>query len=113
MHAVPHYHIILKKSNYNFVRGIDRLSTDLIELSTSVEGSRVSDTDVQVQSEVSMADLAQRLDILGQQMNWLVENMQSLFQFVQSVSNNGGGLRGMMNMLKQQPPQVKELETSE
>lgn len=50
----------------------------------------------------------QKLDVIGQQMNWLCENMQSLFLFVQQMSSNGGGIRGIMNALKSAPPEMKE-----
>lgn len=53
---------------------------------------------------VTVDDLAAKLDILGQQMNWLCENLTSLFAFVQHMSSNGGGIRGLMHMLKQGPP---------
>ena len=54
--------------------------------------------------EVTLDDLASKLDVLGQQMNWLCENLTSLFAFVQQMSSNGGGIRGLMHMLKQGPP---------
>jgi hypothetical protein len=41
-------------------------------------------------------------------MNWLCENMQGLFQFVNQMSANGGGIRGMMHALKQAPPELTE-----
>ena len=59
----------------------------------------MSDTDVK---SVTLDDLAQRMDVLGQQMNWLCENLQSLFSFVNAMGNNGGGIRGLMKTLKQQ-----------
>lgn len=52
--------------------------------------------------------LAERLDQLGMQMNWLCENLQSVFQCVQQIGQNGGGLRGMLNTLRQSPPQMKD-----
>ena len=59
----------------------------------------MQDTDVK---SVTLDDLAQRMDVLGQQMNWLCENLQSLFSFVNAMGNNGGGIRGLMKTLKQQ-----------
>lgn len=53
-------------------------------------------------AEVTLADLAKRMDALGEQMNWLCENLVSLFSFVNQMSQNGGGIRGMMKALKQQ-----------
>lgn len=60
------------------------------------------------ESEVTLADLAAKMDTLGLQMNWLCENLQSLFQFVNAMGQNGGGIRGLMSALKQQPPQTME-----
>lgn len=66
----------------------------------------MSDTDVvspsTPASEVTLSDLAERMDVLGQQMNWVCENLQSLFNFVNEMGQNGGGIRGLMKMLKQQ-----------
>jgi hypothetical protein len=62
----------------------------------------MSETEV-THEEVTLDSLAVRLDALGQQMNWLCENMQGLFLFVSQVGQNGGGLRGMMAALKQAP----------
>lgn len=65
------------------------------------------------QREVTLEDLAARLDVLGGQMNWVCENLQSLFAFMQQVGQNGGGLRGMMQALKQQQPSSTPIETQE
>lgn len=59
----------------------------------------MSDTHV---DELTLDDLAKRLDLIGQQMNWLCENLASLFGFVNQMATNGGGIRGMMKALKQQ-----------
>lgn len=64
-----------------------------------MEGSPVTSS-----SEVTLEDLASRLDVLGQQMNWLCENLTSLFAFVNQMGQNGGGIRGLMHLLKQGPP---------
>lgn len=66
-----------------------------------------------VETTVTLDDLAKRIDILGQQMNWLCENLQSLFGFVNAMSNNGGGVRGLMKALKeQQAPGMSAMEES-
>ena len=66
-----------------------------------------------VETTVTLDDLARRIDILGQQMNWLCENLQSLFGFVNAMSNNGGGVRGLMKALKeQQAPGMSVMEES-
>ena len=64
----------------------------------------MTDTATPLAGVVSNEELAARLDILGEQLNWLCENMAQLFQFVGTVSNNGGGIRGLMRSLKDQQP---------
>jgi hypothetical protein len=51
---------------------------------------------------MTLEDLGKRMDALGQQMNWLCENLASLFAFVNTMSSNGGGIRGLMKTIKQQ-----------
>lgn len=58
------------------------------------------------EKEVSLEEIGRRLDIIGQQTDWMVENLQSLFLFVQTVSSNGGGIRGMLAAMKQGPPEI-------
>lgn len=55
-------------------------------------------------TEVTLNELGRRMDVLGQQMNWLCENLQSLFGFVNAMSSNGGGVRGLMKAIKEQQP---------
>lgn len=63
------------------------------------------------QEALTLDDIAARIDVLGQQMNWLCENLQSLFGFINAMSNNGGGVRGLMKALKeQQPPEMIQTE---
>ena len=65
-------------------------------------------------SSVTLDELGQRMDVLGQQMNWLCENLQSLFGFVQAMSSNGGGVRGLMKAIKQhEPPELPVQEGEE
>lgn len=52
---------------------------------------------------VTNEEIAHRLDMMGEQMNWLCENLQSLFSFVNTVGNSGGGLRGLMQAMKHSP----------
>lgn len=66
--------------------------------------SDISDTE-QV-TEVTLDDLAHRMDMFGEQMNWLCENMQSLFLFVNQLGQNGGGIRGLMAAMKKGAPEL-------
>ena len=56
--------------------------------------------------EVTLKSLADRIDIIGQQMDWLCENLQSLFAFVNQMSGSGGGIMGMMKALKNGAPDM-------
>jgi hypothetical protein len=46
-------------------------------------------------------DTATGMNQLGTQMNWLCENLQSLFSFINHLNQNGGGMRGLMKAMKQ------------
>jgi hypothetical protein len=65
------------------------------------------------QESITLDELGRRVDILGQQMNWLCENLQSLFGFVNAMSANGGGVRGLMKALKEQPTTTMVAEEEE
>jgi hypothetical protein len=60
-----------------------------------------------MEGEVTNQELADRMDLLGQQMNWLCENLQSLFSFVNQLGANGGGIRSVVHALRQGPPELK------
>lgn len=38
---------------------------------------------------------------LGLQINWLCENLAQVFGVVQAMGQNGGGIRGLMKMMKE------------
>ena len=62
-------------------------------------------------AEPTLKDLAQKMDVLGNQMNWLCENLTSLFAFVNQMGQSGGGIRGLMTMLKAGPPTELSVNT--
>lgn len=62
--------------------------------------------------ETSLESISERLDVLGKQMNWLCENLESLFGFVSQMSASGGGLRGMLSLLKSSPPDLQVMQGS-
>lgn len=62
----------------------------------------------QVKEEVTLEDLATRMDMFGEQMNWLCENMASLFKFVAAMGESGGGIRGLMAAMKKSAPELSE-----
>lgn len=57
----------------------------------------------EIKEEVTLEDLAVKIDMLGEQMNWLCENLAALFGFVNQMGANGGGLRGMLKAMKETP----------
>lgn len=56
--------------------------------------------------DVYEAESRRRDDQLGAQMNWLCEKLQSLFLFVDQAGKHGGGIRGMMQVLRSAPPEL-------
>lgn len=58
---------------------------------------------IELKEEVTLESLCDRLDMLGEQMNWLCDNLAGLFGFVNNMQQNGGGIRGAMKMLKDMP----------
>lgn len=60
-------------------------------------------TNTEQHTEITLDDLAARMDMFGEQMNWLCDNLQSLFAFVNTMGANGGGIRGIMKAMKDTP----------
>lgn len=69
----------------------------------------MSDTDQEIAQEITLEILNEKIDMIGNQLNWICENLVGLFAFVQQVSNSGGGIRGIMQAMKQAPPQIVEV----
>lgn len=69
--------------------------------------------DAAVTEPVTLDALAARIDALGRQMDWLCENLASLFGFVSSMSSQGGGIRGMLKALRTESPELTSVGTSE
>lgn len=67
-----------------------------------------SEVKIKVTANVTLDDLAQRMDMFGEQMNWLCDNMQSLFQFVSQMGQNGGGIRGLLSAMKKGAPELTD-----
>ena len=57
----------------------------------------------EIKEEVTLESLSHRLDMLGEQMNWLCDNLAGVFELVTQLGANGGGLMGMMKMMKSGP----------
>lgn len=52
----------------------------------------------------------EKLDRIGAQLNWLCENLSSLFAFATQLGNNGGGIMGLLKGMKQGVPQLTAME---
>jgi hypothetical protein len=59
--------------------------------------------DTELKEEVTLELLADKLDMIGEQLNWLCENLAGVFGLVTQMSANGGGIRGMMKAMKDAP----------
>lgn len=64
-------------------------------------------TEVTLESlQNEIRQLREQVDQLGGLLNWLCENMQGLFQFIQQMGQSGGGIRGLMSALKNGGPDL-------
>ena len=70
-------------------------------------------TETEVKQEVTLENLAARMDMFGEQMNWLCENLAALFSFVNQVGANGGGIRGLMKAAKDTPGLTEQVGSVE
>jgi hypothetical protein len=73
----------------------------------------MSDPTINMSGEATVKEeltVDEKLDRLGAQMNWLVENLSSLFVFAQQLGNNGGGIMGLLKGMKQGGPQLTPME---
>lgn len=55
----------------------------------------------EIREEITLESLSTRLDMLGEQMNWLCENLAGVFSLVTTMGANGGGIRGAMKAMKE------------
>jgi hypothetical protein len=67
----------------------------MVDTSTTVQQEPV------LKEEVTLELLAAKVDMLGEQMNWLCENLAGVFGLVNQMGANGGGIRGMMKAMKE------------
>lgn len=63
---------------------------DVIEVSSEV-----------LSSEPQPLTLEQKIDLIGEQLNWLCENLAVVFNLTAAMSANGGGVRGLMKIMKE------------
>jgi hypothetical protein len=75
-----------------------------------MDGSPTTDSVIDDSGEVTLESLASRIDIIGQQLDWLIDNLAGLFSFVNQMSTNGGGVMGLMKMLKTAPSQMPQMQ---
>jgi hypothetical protein len=70
--------------------------------------STISTEDTETKSPVTLDSLQESLNAIGEQMNWLCDNLMGLFGFVNQLGANGGGIRGMMKAMKDMPEMVQQ-----
>jgi hypothetical protein len=73
------------------------------------DNTQVVDNAVDSDAPITLELVNAKIDMIGNQLNWICENLVGLFAFVQQVGSNGGGIRGIMQLMKQGPPQIKEM----
>ena len=69
--------------------------------------STISTEDTETKSPVTLDSLQESLNAIGEQMNWLCDNLMGLFGFVNQLGANGGGIRGMMKAMKDMPEMIQ------
>jgi hypothetical protein len=72
--------------------------------------STTTQQQLELKEEITVEDIAVKLDMLGEQMNWLCENLAALFGFVNQVGSSGGGIRGLMKAMKETPGLTEQVQ---
>jgi hypothetical protein len=67
----------------------------------------------EIKEEVTLELLAAKVDMIGEQLNWLCENLAGVFGMVTQMTANGGGIRGMMKAMKDAPEAIQIGESNE
>jgi hypothetical protein len=70
--------------------------------------STIPSQEPELKVSVTLDDVVAKLDMLGEQLNWLCENLAGVFGVVTQMSANGGGIRGMMKAMKDAPAILEE-----
>lgn len=90
----------------NDIYGVDGTRGDeevIIDVPSEVVEQQVVDTPSV--SNLSDRELAEATYIqqqqIGNQLNWLCENLAGVFGMVTALSQNGGGVRGLMKVMKE------------
>lgn len=69
--------------------------------STVIETAPAPDPTIALSDRELLVAVYKQQELIGNQLNWLCENLAGVFGMVTAVSQNGGGLRGMMKMMKE------------
>jgi hypothetical protein len=57
----------------------------------------------EIKEVVTLESLGNAINTIGEQMNWLCDNLAGLFGFVNQMGANGGGIMGLRKALKGMP----------
>jgi hypothetical protein len=78
------------------------------------ETTTIPPQETELKEPITLEILASKVDMLGEQLNWLCENLAGVFGLVQQMGANGGGIRGMMKAMKDAPEMAAQIgESSE
>jgi hypothetical protein len=66
-----------------------------------VEQTIVPDTVINLSDRELLVAVYKQQEQIGSQLNWLCENLNGVFGMVTVMSQNGGGVRGLMKTLKE------------
>jgi len=105
MPVKPHCDILL---NMDIVTDIynEGVDTHSEEDSSSVESAVIetaplADPTVALNDRELLVAVYRQQEQLGNQLNWLCENLAGVFGVVTAMSQNGGGVRGLMKVMKE------------
>ena len=69
--------------------------------STVIEQTIIPDIDSELTDRQLLIAVYKQQEQIGSQLNWLCENLAGVFGIVTAMSQNGGGVRGLMKVMKE------------
>ena|SRR5215469_5968768 len=90
--------LTMSSPNIYEVPKLDDIKEDVIEAHSEVV---TEETSAPLTDRELLEAIKSQQEQLGMQLNWLCENLAGVFGLVQTMSQNGGGVRGLMKMMKE------------
>jgi hypothetical protein len=101
----PHRDILLYMDIVTDIynEGVDTNSEEnVVEVeSTAIETAPLADPTIALSDRELLVAVYRQQEQLGNQLNWLCENLAGVFGVVTAMSQNGGGVRGLMKVMKE------------